>query len=533
MASTEIRAVVSPRPTPVLPANILRWAVLTSIFAAGALLRFRYLAVKPLWFDECFSVGVAWLNWRDFALVLWKREANMSLYYAMLRGWLHFGGSVFFIRSLSVIAALAALPAIHWLGRLLFDRRVAIIATALLAFNAYSIRYAQEARSYAWLILLCTWSRAFFVSAIKTPSRWVLRGYVILSVLGVYAHFYALLLIAAQWMAFRLLGAQNTAQVTIHDSQPAAIRADPELARKLWGAWRSIAILVLPILVFVAKTGAGPIRWIHRPGLRDVLEYYQHMAGNHGWGLLVLFMTACAFAVAPYGQTLLARGLNTSWETWRSQFLLIWLIFPVALTVVLSYARPLFYGRYVSFCLPAFILLASAGIARLSSVWTRSVVLAAALILSLQGTAGYYRHDFDIERDAIGEASYFILEQARAGDALVFHIAATRAAYEVFAALQTPAGAAAEPAALAAPEIVFPRHGGRLEYRDFTGNPPEELMRATAAGHARTWVVLMHNGAAPAFDSGTRTINQVFGAPALAQQRWEFPDVEVRLYSRK
>src|ERR1051325_7306299 len=117
-------------------------------------LRLICLACKPFWFDEAFSVEVSRLTWTNFLHLLWWREANMSLYYVLLRLWLHFGRSPYFIRSLSVIIAAATVPAIYWLARQLFDRRVAIIAAALFTFNAYSVRYSQEARSYSLFVLL-------------------------------------------------------------------------------------------------------------------------------------------------------------------------------------------------------------------------------------------------------------------------------------------------------------------------------------------------------------------------------------------
>src|ERR1700685_1121239 len=148
-------------------ASALTLALLT---LAATVLRFLFLARKPFWFDECFSVEVARLSWHDFGCLLWRREANMSLYYLMLRGWLHFGSSPFFVRSLSVIVSLATLPAIFWLARKLFDSRVALIAVALISFNAYHIRYAQEARSYSLFVLLATLASGFFVAAFREPS---------------------------------------------------------------------------------------------------------------------------------------------------------------------------------------------------------------------------------------------------------------------------------------------------------------------------------------------------------------------------
>jgi uncharacterized membrane protein len=182
---------------------------LVSLGMAAAVLRFSYLGRKPFWFDECFSVEVARLSWQNLLHLLWRREANMSLYYLMLRGWLHFGSSPFFVRSLSVIVSLATLPAIFWLARKLFDSRVALIAVALISFNAYHIRYAQEARSYSLFVLLATLSSGFFVAAFREPSSRSRRTYILASVLAAYAHLYALLMLAAHGLSLRGPGSDS------------------------------------------------------------------------------------------------------------------------------------------------------------------------------------------------------------------------------------------------------------------------------------------------------------------------------------
>src|SRR5436305_504549 len=128
------------------------------LFAASIAIRFWCLVCKPFWFDEAYSVELARIDWRNFLHLLWWREANMSLYYVLLRIWLHIGQSPFFIRSLSVLITVATLPPIYWLARLLYDRQVALLAAALFALNAFDVRYAQEARSYALFVLLATLS---------------------------------------------------------------------------------------------------------------------------------------------------------------------------------------------------------------------------------------------------------------------------------------------------------------------------------------------------------------------------------------
>jgi mannosyltransferase len=492
--------------------SVLTLAILA---AGGSVLRFLSVARKPFWFDECFSVEVARLSWHDLVRLLWWREANMSLYYLLLRGWLHFGFGPFFIRSFSVLCSLATLPAIFWLGGKLFDRRVGLIAVALMSCNAYAIRYAQEARSYALFMLLATLSSGFFLAWMRRPSQRNRWGYVVTSVLAVYAHFYALFLIAAQWLSLRGLEAKQ-------DSQGAGA-----VSSGLRQAWIGIAIAVLPLLTFVGKTGAGPIRWIPRTGFRDVLDFWEHLAGNDGLPLLLFYAAACLAAILPLRALLLKFG--TGWKVWRVQFLLVWLLFPIALTLLLSLARPVFLGRYFIFSLPALIVLAAAGLANLRRMWIVAICLAAMLLLSLQGTLSYYDHDFDLERDGSEAAANYIYDHAQAGDAILFHIAEARIPYEFFGSLR---GQDSAPGLASGPEIVFPRHGDRLDYRDVTGKPSSAFLRSLPDQHTRLWVVLMSNGAAGHPDATTLMLDQTLGGSFLEMTKMQFPQVEVRLYHK-
>ncbi len=438
----------------------------------------------------------------------------MSLYYALLRMWLHFGQSEFFIRSLSVVIAVATLSAIYWLARQLYDRRVALIAAALFSFNAFSVRYAQEARSYALFLLLATLSSGFLLAFLREPSRRNRTGYIVFSILAAYAHFYALLLVVVQWLALRGLRTE--------DSE--AVRG------QLRRAWMMIAIAVLSLLVFVAKTGAGPIKWIQRPGIRDVLVFYEHLAGGSNWFLLAICGVVGIAAIAPAGKKLFTRARD--WRIWRVQFVLIWLFFPVALTVLLSFARPVFLGRYMIFCLPALVILVAAGLAQVRPAWLLGTLLAGVLLLCQQGIVFVYGHDFDNERDASGAASNFILDHSEPGDGVVFHIAGTRVAYEFFRSLRAAENTASPRfTGPLGPEILFPHHGAGLDYRDFTGKPTEDWVRTIK--NRRVWVMLMNNGATDKPDPTTVMLTRVLPESFPRMVRWQFNKVEVRLYSRE
>jgi mannosyltransferase len=496
----------------------VHWLTLLLLLAAGAAARFLYLAGKPFWFDETFSVEVARLDWRNFLHLLWWREANMSLYYVLLRIWLRFGQSPFFIRSLSAVIASATIPAIYWQGSMLYNRRVGLIAAALLTFNGYDIRYAQEARSYSLFVLLATLSSGFLIAFLKRPTRRNRIGYVVCSILAVYAHFYALLLIVAQYLAVWLRIQQKSERQSGPENSDAA---------GLRRAWIAIGLAALPLLIFVAKTGAGPIRWIQRPGIHDLARFSVHF--TDGWPLV--YLAACLVTLFPVRKSLFERGQG--WEKWRVQFLFIWLLFPVVLTVLLSFARPVFLPRYMIFCIPALLLLAAAGLASIRPAWLSAVMTASVLLLSARFVPFVYSHDFDDERDGSVAAANLILDHSQPGDAVVFHIAEARIPYEFVRSQRSGLNTATPNFADAAgPVIVFPHHGQGLDYHDFTGKPTVQLLRDELRGHSRVWVMLMNNGSIEKPDPTTVMLTQLLPEMFPKMKRWQLPRVEVRLYSK-
>ncbi len=503
------------------PSQVERLTAVRAVFlflltAGGLAARLFCLTCKPFWFDETFSVEVARVSWSNFLHLLWWREANMSLYYLLLRIWLHFGHSPFFIRSLSAVIAAATIPVVYWLGSSLFDHRVAVIAAALLAFNGYDVRYAQEARSYSLFVLLATLSSGFLIAFLKEPTRTRRFAYVLFSILAVYAHFYALLLIAAHWVAFHWRGTFESKDVSAKSVE-----------RQIRTAWIAIGIAVLPLLIFVAKTGAGPIRWIHRPGLLDLVMFSVYFTD----GFPVIYFAACLATLLPLQRNLLER--THDWEKWRIQFLFIWLLFPIVLTVLLSFARPVFLPRYMIFCIPALVLLTAAGLAKISPVWLSALLVCGTLLLSARFVPFVYSHDFDDERDASVAAANMILDHAQTGDAAIFHIAETRIPYEFVRSLRSGQNTASPAFAVSfGPEVIFPHHGLGLNYQDFTGKPSAEFLRKELPAHSRVWVMLMNNGGVEKPDPTTIMLTQMLPEMFPRMQRWQLARVEIRLYSK-
>jgi uncharacterized membrane protein len=227
--------------------------ILTSV---TAILSFLFLQSKSFWYDEVISVAIARSDWSSFWYVVSHYEVNMSLYYFLLHLWANLGQSEFFLRSLSVIFSILTIPAIYLLGSRLFDKRVALLSALLMSFNAFFIRYAQEARSYSLLLLLATLSSYLFVSAVRKSSKKVWAAYIIVNALAMYAHVFIIFVILAQIMSLLFLKPKDI---------PWKGLLSQEFALSCWLFLWSFTILleVLPIL-----TGC------HRPILKPSSDYF-------------------------------------------------------------------------------------------------------------------------------------------------------------------------------------------------------------------------------------------------------------------
>jgi len=488
------------------PLELSLLAVITGVTAA---LRFHSLAIKSFWFDEGVGFAIARLDWYNFARILWRREANMSLYYLFLHFWLYFGSSEFFVRALSVLFAVASVPVIYFLGRRLFDTRVALIAAALFAVNAYHVQYSQDARSYSLMVLLCLLSSLYFLKCLSEPSRRNRAAYVVASVLAVYAQFFSGLLLIAQWVSLRFLDCGQSGAQT---------------RTKIRNDWRWIALLTSPVVAFVVTTGTGPLRWVQRPGLKDLWIFALHITGNGGPWLLLACAVGCLAALSPVWRT--RKISRVPWESWRYRFLVCWLLFPLLLTLALSLVKPLFVPRYFIFCLPALLLFAACGISRLRSASLLVPAVLFVLILSLRGTDGYYKQDLDIQRDDWRAATHYLLNHAQPGDALLFHAPMGRMPYEFYhSTLANASGPAV---------VLYPSHGDRLTFLDFVEKPNDVAIERLLPQHPRAWLVLTYAETPSGLpDARASELSKLLGNTYSTVERRDFPGIEILLYSHE
>ena len=474
--------------------------LLGGIVALSALLRGLFLSDKSLWLDETFSVWMAQLDGRHFLTVL-MAEPYMMLYYVLLHFWLGLGESEFVVRSLSVLFAVATIPMLYALGARLFGARAGLLGALLLAVNAFHIMHAQNTRSYSLLTFLVTTSSLFFVKSIEHPTRrhWV--GYVLTSVLGVYSHSYAALVLVAHVASLVFLPR----------------RAVPW--KSLVWSLSSIALLLLPLAMLVLMGGAQKYTWIPEAGFFTVLRAFSALAGAGGPPLLVAYLLCCLIALfqAMRGKSSAA----TAYWPWQYGFLLTWLFVPFILTLAVSVVIPAFSMRYLIICLPPVVLLAAFGIARVRPRWM--FVGTIAVVVSL-ATYGIFKHYTSVREDWRALTRY-VISEGKSGDAVLFYLRDGFIAFDYYSRRFN--GLPDRPA------IVFPP-ATETDYSMFFTHgvrrvpPSDALLDYLPSRYSRVWLIMTSM-----WEPSTvgQNIRDSLANHYHMVKRTEFPELAVWLYS--
>lgn len=366
-------------------------ALLAHVWVAPSLLmlligRWR-IGLPGLWPDELATVNAATLPVRDLLRLVRGIDAVDAPYYLVMHGWVRlFGVSEVALRLPSLFAMAAAAGLVAVLGRRLWSPDVGLLAGLLFAVHPIMARYGQEARAYAFTVLLAVLATLLLTRLVARPVWWWALGYALcLAGLGL-LHLVSLFLVAGHAVA---LGAWWWS----HRRGAGPL---------LWW-WPAAVAVGMACAVPQAVLGyrqRGSASWIPESQPRDLLAAVD---GIHGSGVVA----GVLIGVAVLG-----------WRAdWPRALLLSWAVAPVlGLYLVSAAVLPLYYPRYLLFTAPALVLLAAGGLRgrfRLGLV----VVLVVALLGVPQQFA--YRAS-DGHRYGTREAARLISRYYQPGDAIAY-----------------------------------------------------------------------------------------------------------------
>ncbi|HEY5175563.1 MAG TPA: glycosyltransferase family 39 protein [Terriglobales bacterium] len=371
--------------------------VLAGIIMLGACLRVLHLGQKSYWWDEVATVEICTVPFSGFWRWLWRFEANMSFYYLLVRLWVHFGHGEAWVRLFSAVAAVASIPLIYAIGTRLSGKGAGLLSALLLSINAAHVAYAQEARSYALLMLLCLLSLVFFLR-MRDAGNGNALAYVLVSGLAVYTHFFAVFFLFAQWSSILWL------------------RRDSLQWKKFRLPISLTTIFIAPALFYMFFRRSGQLAFVSPTHLKDLsrLIYFLVADGGRFHKALALLYLLC-FGVAVRRVFPLWRSKPGSSQDWGTVVMISCAVLPVIVTFVLSFWVPMFAARYLLICLPPLVLLAAQGLVELRPAWLGIGVCVIIIALSAGSLRWYYAHPKDDWRSLTA----YLLQHAQSGDIVV------------------------------------------------------------------------------------------------------------------
>jgi uncharacterized membrane protein len=181
------------------------WISLGLILGLALWVRLHDLGRLSLWLDEGITTCKMRFSIRE--LFQYTVVDNVPpLYYLVLHGLGSWVDSDFTLRLPSALIGVATISVLYWTGTLLFNRRVALLASLFLSLSTFHVWFSQEARSYGLYCFLYALSLLFLVRWGLNPTgrlNWWL--YVASSSLMLYSHSTALIYFGTNTVIFFLL----------------------------------------------------------------------------------------------------------------------------------------------------------------------------------------------------------------------------------------------------------------------------------------------------------------------------------------
>ncbi len=142
--------------------------MLLAIVAIGLAFRLNELGQYGFFGDEIYSVLVA-TGKGDPELIAF--DSIRPVYFFLLRLWMQFGESEEWLRLFSVIFGTANIVLTYYLAKLVCGRKIALVASALMAFSPMEVHYSQLARMYTLGSFFALLGSALYVKAWQTGKK--------------------------------------------------------------------------------------------------------------------------------------------------------------------------------------------------------------------------------------------------------------------------------------------------------------------------------------------------------------------------
>lgn len=333
------------------PRWLLALGLLAALMAVSVALRTTAMGTS-YWIDEGIAVGIARFPLSEIPGTL-LLDGSPPLYYLLLHLWeTWFGTSELATRSLSLLAAVATVPAAWVLARRIAGARAGWVAAILAAGHPFLTYYAQETRMYSLVSLeALLFSGALVLVFAQRRRRWMALA-IPAGAAMLYTHNWGLFAVAGSLiacLAFVLAGPRELRRSSIVDGVI---------------TYGVIGLLYLPwmpsLLKQASSTGAP---WSRQPSVWDLISAFAEPFGYEISGAVLAIITALlAWRIA-------TRKREGDGPSARAAVLLVGMV--LATTVIawcVSQLSPAWSLRYLAVAVGPVILLSGLVLARVPTV---------------------------------------------------------------------------------------------------------------------------------------------------------------------
>ena len=348
--------------------SLFVWTLLFVLLSA--FLQFYQLGERSLWEYEA---RVAIKNdWSLEEILLVQKNA---LYHLLLSSWSRFGKDEFWLRIPSALFALFSLVALYELGKILFSKKVGLLATGFLSISPFFLLETRQVKMYSLALFFSLVSLYFLIQFLETGRIGKLLGHIGISAMAILTHYMFFPVLFLEWVVVLLEG-----------------RKKPILAKRYFTGWLVLLVFFLPSLPsFLIYMNF--MHWLHIDPKTAVpfsfpLGYLGKVASAYylftvgptifPWNF---FFSSLGFLLP----TLLLFRLFLSPISQHLKWTFLAFILPIFSISLLRNAPPLY--TFVS--LPFYALLLSASLFRLQRL-TRTFFLAGLLLVNGYGLANYF-----------------------------------------------------------------------------------------------------------------------------------------------
>lgn len=491
----------------------LPWVIVAALTLLAFLLRRYRLGSESFWFDEADIVQRAMQPTSTLLQGFTEAGENGPLYTLMLHYWLAaiesfpaleralrlvFGvGMEAPVRGLSAIFGTAAIPVMHALARRVGGMPLGFTAAVLLTVNPFHIWHSQDAKMYTLLVLASLVSTLLYVEALQRNKLLLWAGYVLATWVMLTVHSMSGLVLLAQLAATPFLHRLHHP----HRPQQANPKSKIQNPKSRWVRWGWSMLLILGPLFPIAWLRLAALltntldvgNWYQATGLTDILfTVFVTFAVNRAdpaWELTGAFAMGLMSALGVWALFHSSRSPNNQSAPsdanelktpYAPLVLALWIV-PVFVFWLVTLRVPLFQSRYLIMALPAYLLMAGAGLLCLRRIHVAAPGVAAGVLglASLAALIGV-NYSQDAQKEDWRGAMVYVQDHLRLRDAIIVFPGYLVTAVDTY---YRPGGPGQVPDVPVIASIPSMRTQG------FGPRELEMALREATRGHERVWLI--------------------------------------------